>query len=190
MIAPLLFVLATNPSGIVGADLPVSMELVCRVQRAIRWKAPPMPEETCLAIAEVCMQTPVPRLLFAMAINESDLRPRATARTSTVVSDRGLLGIRCVLNDDGVCSVGPARGYTPEQLLDPKINIRVGFDILRAKRFNLRAYNGGTVERGYRGRIEALMRALEGRIVETPSKRIRGLARQIVNVVTTNPPTS
>jgi hypothetical protein len=186
MIPPLALLLALNPSNIAGADLPVSADLVCVVQDAIRWRTSKMPRATCVKLADAFNAKVTPRLLLAMAINESDLRPHVLARVSEHVSDRGLGGIRCA-EVDGVCANGPARGYTPTQLLNPVINIDLMDSVLRSKGYNLRLYNGGTKERGYRARIEALMRALDGEVVPVPSKRIQKLIRQITAAVATQP---
>ncbi len=186
MIAPLALLLAFNPSNIAGADLPVSADLVCTVQGAIRWRTPQMTQATCTKLAAAFNTKAVPRLLFAMAINESDLRPHVLARAGANVSDRGLGGIRCV-EVEGVCTNGSARGYTPAQLLNPVININLMDAVLRAKGYNLQYYNGGTKERGYRARIEALMYALDGKVVPVQSKRVQKLIRQIKAALAAQP---
>jgi hypothetical protein len=189
MIASLALLLAFNPSNIAGAYLPVSADLVCITQDAIRWRTAKMTRATCVKLADAFNGKATPRLLLAMAINESDLRPHVIARVSEHVSDRGLGGVRCV-ERDGVCANGPARGYTPTQLLDPVINIDLMNAVLRGKGYNLQAYNGGTKEHGYRARIEALLRALDGEAVPVQSRRVRKLIQQITAAVAVQPPLS
>lgn len=185
MIPVLALLLAVNPSDISGADLPVSADTVCRIEHAIRWKTPPMTDATCARIANALTATPTPRLLLAMFINESDLRPFVIAYVSETVSDRGLGGVRCVVGEKGKCINGPAREYTPTQLLDPVINIAVSNEILVQKGYNLRSYNGGIkAGLGYRARIEAIVGAIDGVVVPSKLKRIRKLTSKIVAVLT------
>jgi hypothetical protein len=169
------------------ATEPVSADLVCRVQNAIRWRSPAWAPSECATVAEELNATPEPRTSLAVAINESDLRPRAVAHARPGVYDVGLMGVRCVI-ERGRCSNGPARGLSIEQLKNPETNIRVAAQIMATKRAHfggdwLRAYNGGTAEHGYAGRIAALVAALGGVVVETKSARIRRLVERIVAAV-------
>jgi len=178
-----LLLLFFGPSGIPGDELPVSADRICQIQRAIRWKNPPMSEATCEKIAGALAKTATPNLLFAMMINESDIRPHTMLIASETVRDIGAIGIRCVLGARGKCVSGVAAGYTPAQLLDPVVNIALAEKTLVRKRYNLQHYNGGTREHGYQERIRAIMSALAGVLVPSKTPRMKKLTRRIVTVV-------
>jgi hypothetical protein len=166
------------------AEEQVTADLVCRVQSAIRHRSPAWAPAECTRVAAALNRTPEPRVSMAIAINESDLRPRVMVRVAENVYDGGLMGVRCVL-DGGRCTNGPARGLTLTQLKDPSTNIRVAAAIMASKRAihgadYLRAYNGGTREHGYGARIGAIAAALGGTVVRVDSRRVRELARRIV----------
>jgi hypothetical protein len=191
-----------------GDKTSVTSTLVCKVQHAIRWREAAWPTSTCKLLATAFNRTPAPILTMAIAILESDLRPRAISaetRPSTPKKtqvhgrskrapaaralpedmravDIGLMGIRCIFLRERKCLNGPARGLTVEQLKDPETNIAIGARILASKR-SLQHYNGGTSERGYAAKVYAVSSALEGLRVETKHRRIKKLIEQILTVL-------
>lgn len=170
------------------ADKPsITPALVCQVQNAIRHLSPAWGLDTCERVSAALNATPSPRTTLAIAVLESDLRPRAVAKARPGVRDVGLLGVRCVLSN-GRCTNGPARGHTVAELQDPVVNIRVASAIMVQKKLThgrhwLRGYNGGTRERGYAARVGAIEAALAGEVVRVKSARVRKLVRQIVPAV-------
>ncbi len=197
------------PADAAEADKPsVTPALVCQVQHAIRWREAAWPVVTCKQLATAFNHTLAPIQTMAIAVLESDLRPKAvspetrpampkkkrghgkkhSARASGAwpaearAVDVGLMGIRCVFVDKHKCINGLARGLTVEQLKDPATNIAIGTRILANKR-SLQHYNGGTTERGYAAKVMAIMAALEGLRVETKHRRIKKLIEQILAVV-------
>lgn len=174
----------------------VTPELVCNVKDAIRHRSPAWDREMCSRVAKAINETPRPRTTLAMAILESDLRPDVAVEAKAGTFDVGLLAVRCVLQpallpvdqSAGRCLVGPARGYTLDELKDPVVNIRVAAEIMAQKRERhgnawLSRYNGGTREHGYAGKVRAVAAALGGVRVGTRCKRVRKLIEQILAVV-------
>jgi hypothetical protein len=60
-----------------AAAAEVSGELVCTVQDAIRWRSPRWPAELCEQVALASGATVEPDLMVAVAVLESQMRPRA-----------------------------------------------------------------------------------------------------------------
>jgi soluble lytic murein transglycosylase-like protein len=165
----------------------ISGEVVCGVQYAIKHRNKAWAPERCEAVAAAVRATFAPQLVFAIAVNESDLRETATRRARQGVYDIGLMGVRCRLAA-GRCTNGPARGHTLADLQDPIINIQVGTRILeqkkrRSPRHYLRHYNGGTHNHGYAERVHAIRVALEGRRVHLDDPRVNKLTQQIVEAL-------
>jgi len=158
----------------------VTAELVCNVQDAIRWREPAWTSSRCDRIAAALNATPAPAVLLAVAINESDLRPRAIARHGDR-SDVGLLGIRCVHGKGHRCTNGPAAGLTIRSLMEPTTNIRVGAAVLASKA-SVEDWNGAGRD-GYATRIAAIVAALGGARVEVKNRRVRKLVEQIAAAV-------
>lgn len=186
---------------------PVDAATVCAVRAALhpvdRWDG-----DKCAAIATAMNTADDPVELLAMSVVESDVRPDSWARSSETVFDIGLLGIRCVLSKgvrgvlapgpalptqsrklpSGRCTNGPARGLTLRQLQDPVVNVRVAIALIARKKHHFgddwrRAYNGGTTENGYAGRVRVVRAAILGIERRTNDKRARGLARKILKEV-------
>jgi hypothetical protein len=179
--------------------------LLCKVKNAIRFRERAWTPWECARVAEALSATSNPRLLAAMAIAESDLRPDAIAHVRPGVADVGLLQVRCVylassaparatgaraaggpLLPAGRCQNGPARGYTLRQLQDPETNIRVAAAVLEEKGGQIGKYNGAT-NRSRRARYEqkiaAIEAALGGKVVPVKGKRLRKLVEQIADAV-------
>lgn len=86
-----------------------------------------------------------PALLLAVMINESDLNEKAVAEHKRdgklYAKDSGLMGIRCVVDDQGRCTNGGVKGRTWTSVMDPLTNIELGAREL------VRYRDGGGVER-------------------------------------------
>lgn len=71
-----------------------------------------------------------PALLLAVMINESDLNEKAFAEHERdgrlYAKDSGLMGIRCVVDDQGKCTNGGVKGRTWKSVMDPLTNIELG----------------------------------------------------------------
>ena len=178
----LAFLLTVTTPAIPTAQ--VTPELVCAAQDAIRYRTPRWVPTTCQAVAGALNATAAPLLILAIIINESDLRPQVYAKHAGGIVDVGLMGIRCHLAGDK-CTNWPVTGRTLQNLFDPAVNIEAGSRVLRRKQQQagkhfLRAYNGGSKDHGYADRIHAIVAALEGRVTESSSARIRKLILQLV----------
>ena len=201
-------VAATTPPRFAAGDAAsVSPEVVCAVQRAVRWREPAWSPRECARVASALDATPTPRLLAAVVSNESDWRQRAILRVRPGVYDVGLAGVRCVLPGAGAgengsptasptttrtqlprgrCTNGPARGFTIRQLQDPATNVRVAAEVLAGKGGDLGSYNGATTRKKrvrYAGKVSALVSALGGVEVPVRGRRLRELVRKVVSAV-------
>ena len=179
---------------------PVTPELVCQVQHAIRWRAAAWPDWMCLRVSEAINAAAEKTdqradLILAIAINESDMRPGVerwygrdeSGRRSPVpmsFGDFGLMGIRCHLGADMICDNGFLRGWKYPAAMQIENNVLIGARILAAKP-KLNDYNGG---HGYAERIYAITAALGGVRVHVESKRVRKLIGQILAAL--SPPVS
>lgn len=147
-----------------GQD-PCFVETICQIQHAIRWKEPAWSHEFCERVEQGIRLAALKydidgRQLAAMALNESDFRPRAerahregrpgapgpdnptttggeTAEATGASSaerprvvDVGLMGVTCVIGKHGLCTNKFVRGLTPEKLKDPVLNLEIGAKIL------------------------------------------------------------
>ena len=166
--------------------------LVCGVQHAIRWREEPWAETQCQARARNFAASGKrwgfePSLLFAIAINESDLRAKV-ARPDRGALDLGLMAVRCRVGRGGRCTNKPVKGMTPAQVMRPATNIEKGAEILATLHGgDLSGYNGGpnAREHGYPRKVGAILSALGGVEVKVKGSRLRKLVRQIVAAVTT-----
>ena len=185
----------------------VSPEVVCAVQRAVRWREAPWPPRECARVAAALDATATPRLLAAVVSNESDWREGAILKVRPGVYDVGLAGVRCVLPGAGAeatgaspasspttstrtprgrCTNGPARGLTIRQLMDPATNVRVAAEVLTEKNGDLGRFNGATTPRKrerYATKVAALVSALGGVEVPVRGRRLRELVRKIATAV-------
>jgi len=166
---------------------PISGDLVCRVQHAIRHRNPAWTADMCARVAEAVNATFDPYLVLAVGVNESDLRELALRKARRGVYDTGLMGIRCRLAR-GRCTNWPVRGRRLGELLDPVVSIQAGEQLLKRKRQQdprhwLRHYNGGTVEHGYAARVAATKSALRGRRFLVDSEAVNKRTRQIVQAL-------
>lgn len=111
----------------------VSASLVCQVQEAIRHQRQSWDRGKCKQVAAAMNQTLHPRMTLAIAILESRLRPDAFVDVRPGVADVGLMGVRCVLGEEGQCSNGPAKGITIDELKDAVTNVQVAGEIMKQK---------------------------------------------------------
>jgi hypothetical protein len=211
MISTFLFLLATAeiaPSPYARIEPDFTSELICSIQHQIRFQEKAWEPWFCLrvhaAFTKAAAETKQPiRTLFAIAINESDLRlgakrstypmkfSRAADGTPLVedkwvgsVHDGGLMGVRCRIGKDGLCSNDLIKGWKMLQVFALENNIMLGAKILATKK-SLQHYNGGTKEHGYQARIDAILAAMAGAEVKISGKRMKKLVKQIVNGVST-----
>jgi soluble lytic murein transglycosylase-like protein len=187
----LFLVCAVTPRCAHGEEL-VTPSLVCATQHAIRWRDAAWTERQCEARAREFVASGKrwsfePAQLFAMAINESDLRTEAMSVDRGAV-DVGLMAVRCkrAPSPDWRCTNKPVRGLYVAQLMRPAVNIDMGARILATLHHgSLASYNGGpnAREHGYPEKVGAIMAALGGVEVRVSGKRMRKLVRQIVAAV-------
>jgi len=141
-------------------------------------------------------ETREPATMLAIAVLESDLRPRAVAKHTrasdgTTVVDVGLCGVRCVVGPDGRCTNEPVRGLTAAKLEDPILNVLAAAMVLQLKRATLgrralAGYNGDVDgSNRYGESVRAIVAALGGTIEVSHVKkpRVRRLARLIAAAV-------
>jgi Transglycosylase SLT domain len=167
-------------------EAAINPALVCRVQHAILWQEPPWTARECEARAFDFAGAAdhwdlSPAVLFAIAINESDLRTKV-ARPDRGALDLGLMAVRCRLGPDGRCTNKPVKEMTPAQVMRPAVNIEKGAEILATLHAgNLASYNGGpnAREHGYPDKIRAILAALVGVEGRVKGKRLRELVRRI-----------
>jgi hypothetical protein len=184
---------------------PLTSEKVCQVQNAVRFQAKAWEPWMCLRVAtafeRAAQETSQdPFTLFAIAINESDLRPEVSRDIYPAPTDReiyplvgsihdgGLMGIRCRIGADFRCSNGLAKGLKWPQTMHLETNVMLGAKILAASG-NLRAYNGASEQseakrrKGkrmtYAEKIGAIQSALQGTAVPVKGPRMRELVRRI-----------
>lgn len=184
------YLLAQSGVSPVGSShAEVTPELVCVVKAALspprsrgvrhrrRWSA-----RKCERVAAALRTSDRPAELFAICINESDLRERATVWVTPWKVDAGLCGVRCLLGADGRCTNGHVRGKSLSDLYDPSVNAAVAAQILADKGTASR-YAGETIDRGYGSRVKVLVSALRGIRVETKSSRLRNHASKILRAL-------
>jgi hypothetical protein len=181
--------------GLAPPEPAINPAMVCRVQHAILWQEQPWTPQACEARADDFTASghhwgfPA-RVLFAIAINESDLRTKV-ARPDRGALDLGLMAVRCKVGQDGHCTNKPVKGLTPAQVMRPAVNIEKGAEILATLHGgDLASYNGGphAREHGYPEKIRAILSALVGVEVKVKGRRMRELVRRIARVV--RPPES
>lgn len=155
----------------------VSPDLVCHIQAALK-RPPRWDAMLCGRVAKEMNKTPRPRVSLAIAILESHLRPGVSVTVRPGVSDVGLMGIRCVQDEEGACTVGPAKGHTLDDLKDPVVSVRVAGEIMRSKQATmgrrwLCGYGGASGKRRicpYSRTVMAMEAALRGK---RPAEGIR-----------------
>ena len=166
----------------------VTPDRVCAIQHAIRWHHAEWPDWQCLrvseainAAAEKTGQRPV--TLLAIAVTESDLRPNVEHWYGDIApgtsGDLGLMGVRCKLGPNMLCSNGVLRGWKYPAAMRIEANVMLAARILASKP-TLNDYNGG---KGYAERIRAIAAAIMGVRVPVASKRVRKLIGQIVGAI-------
>lgn len=160
-----------------AAESDVTPALVCSVQSAIRHKSPAWPAEKCARVAAALNVTSAPRTILAIAINESDLRERATAWHGETVVDAGLVGLRCLL-DHGRCTNGVVKGYRVADLQSAETSIRLANVLLVSLGGDVQGWNRAS--KGYSARVRAIESALDGRRVSTKSRRVNDLVGKIL----------
>jgi hypothetical protein len=111
--------------------------LLCELKDEVRWRTPRWDRPTCARIADAVLTSArqyklSPALLMAVMLNESDLDEKASIRYlrdgEVYAKDGGLMGIRCVFDDDGSnrCANGHVRGLPFRTLMDPTRNVELG----------------------------------------------------------------
>ena len=195
-VALLLFNAANGYAALDSAQpaepVAVTPALVCSVQHAIRWKDAAWTDQQCAARAREFTASGKrwgfkPAQLFAMAINESDLRTEAR-RIDRGAVDVGLMAVRChqAPAPDYRCTNKPVRGLYVPQLMRPATNIDMGARILETLHHgSMAGYNGGpnAREHGYPEKVAAIMAALGGVEMRVSGKRMRKLVRTISEAV-------
>jgi hypothetical protein len=190
-------VVLTLPSPAAAADdIAVTPALVATVQNAIRWRVPAWERDVVDEVASAVNETREPATLLAMAVLESDMRPRALAKRrrpsdGATVVDVGLCGVACVLGPDGRCTNEPVRGLTTAKLQDPILNVLAAAQVLEHKRAVLgrRALGGYNGDRDgsnrYGESVRAIVAAFGGvvDVAKVKKRRIRELARLIATAV-------
>lgn len=190
MLGPAAVTLLLMASAVGGDRQRVVMtgELVCGVKDALGPRQPSRirrhqwSSRRCERVAAALREATDPVELFAVCINESDLRERAVAWVSPEKGDAGLCGVRCVLGDDGRCTNGFVKGMSLESLYDPVTNVLVAAEILAAKGSTSR-YAGETVDRGYSFRVGVIAAALSGVLKKVRGRRLRDHVERIVMAV-------
>ena len=193
--ALLLSLCGPGAVGLAPVEPAINPALVCRVQRAIRWQEEPWTAKQCEDQAFYFGEAGdhwnlSPAVLFAIAINESDLRTKVV-RPDRGALDLGLMAVRCKVGPLGRCTNKPVKGLTPAQVMRPAVNIEKGAEILATLHGgDLASYNGGphAREHGYPEKIRAILSALVGVEVKVKGRRMRELVRRIARVV--RPPES
>jgi hypothetical protein len=194
------FFLAVTQPAAPTPSVAITSDLVCTVQHAIRWRTSAWQPWMCVRVSDAVNAAAVATgvradTLLAIAINESDLRPGVEHwhRTLTflpgghyyengvgpgVVGDLGLMGTRCKLGPDMLCSNGLLKGWKYPAAMQIEANILLGAKILATNGW--RGYNAG---KGYEDRVCAIRSALGGVRVKTSASRIRKLISQILEAV-------
>jgi hypothetical protein len=195
------FLLTTaGQSTIPTPSIVITSELVCTVQHAIRWRAAAWQPWMCVRVSDAVNAAAKATdlrsdTLLAIAINESDLRPwaahwhrawtflpgdqyYANAVGPGAVGDLGLMGTRCKLGPDMLCSNGLLKGWKYPAAMQIENNIMLGARILASA--GKRGYNAGV---GYWDRIDVIRAALGGEVRKTKSVRVRELIRQITEAL-------
>jgi hypothetical protein len=110
---------------------------LCALKNEVRWRTPRWDGPTCARVADAVLAASAkyqlsPALLLAVMLNESDLDEKAAIpyrRDGAIYAkDGGLMGIRCVFDDDaaGRCGNGHVRGLAFRTLMDPAHNVELG----------------------------------------------------------------
>lgn len=108
---------------------------VCNLKNRVRWRTPAWTPDVCRRIADGVLTSArrhdvPPALVLAVMLNESDLNEnayRASLRNGEVYAkDSGLMGIRCVLDEQQRCTNGSVRGMAWKEVMDPLTNIDLG----------------------------------------------------------------
>jgi Transglycosylase SLT domain len=122
---------------------------ICKLKERIRYGKDPWSPELCATIAKGMIESGEkydlhPALILAVAIAESDLDDKASRTThkngAVFARDGGLMGLRCLINDKGLCTNSLVRGMHWKDLLNPLTNIATGSQMLAHYR------DGGAIE--------------------------------------------
>jgi hypothetical protein len=177
-------------------EVAVTPALVATVQNAVRWRAPAWDRQTVEAVTAAVHDTREPATILAMAVLESDMRPRAQAKRrrpsdGATVVDVGLCGVACVLGPGGRCTNQLVQGLTVDDLKKPKVNVRAAARVLQRKRAvlgrrALAGYNGDPDgSNRYGASVRAIVAAFGGavEVAKVKRRRVRELARLIAAAV-------
>jgi hypothetical protein len=105
------------------------------LKNRVRWRTAAWSPSYCHLIARGILSSAQkhdvpPTLLLALMINESDMNEKAVATTMrngrTYAKDSGLMGIRCLVDEQGRCTNGHVRGIFWKNVMDPLTNIDLG----------------------------------------------------------------
>jgi hypothetical protein len=186
MVTLLALVLYTAPVHLTTPVILITSDHVCKVQKSIRHKNVIWSAKLCKKIADAYNSTFAPWHMFAISINESDMRYNVHYRAGKHKVDVGLTGVRCFLNRYGRCTNWPVKNWTISDLKNPVKNIEAGAKILKQKLDSygapafLHRYNGSSRENGYTKKINVIFHALHGTLVKTEDVRVRKLASSII----------
>jgi hypothetical protein len=183
----------SSPEAPVRSEPHVSSPLVCAAQNAVRGKRPTWSVDLCRRLAFVLNGTARPRTLLAMAVIESDLTVRALSPMKRKaggerVRDVGLLGIRCLLDQQGRCRNFPVgkEFLSIQELFYPEVNVLLANHLIRRKIAACGShwpdcYNGNPSGSNHYGeQISVLSAALVGRKAPGGSARVRQLAKRLL----------
>lgn len=155
---------------LLGGDLGITPSFVCDLRQVVAKRRPSWTGAECKQVARACAETKRPRRMLAMMILESGMWEKAEVTVSPTVRDEGLMQVRCVLGDDGICKNGLLAGYSPEDLQDVNTNLQVALTIMAEKE---RLYGKAWVERyggctrkrpcSYARKVRIMEEALAGR---------------------------
>ena len=174
---------------VIPANAPPSVvtpELICKVKNSIRYRTPAWPDWYCGRVStalntEATATGKDPVVLASIGVVESDFRPNAhhwygSSPVPGACGDLGLMGVRCCLGPDMLCSNSLVKGWKYPAVLKLENNIMLGAKILAATP-TLNDYNGG---KGYSEKVYAVAGAFVGIRTKSPVKRIRKLIHQIL----------
>jgi len=119
-------------SATAGPSVSCMASTICEVKERVRWRTPAWKPAFCEEIARAVLESSKryaipPPLILAVMINESDMNEKAFRTTmksgSLYAKDGGLMGIRCIVDEQGRCTNGFVRGLTWKEVMDPVTNI-------------------------------------------------------------------
>lgn len=170
------------------------VERMCELKEMIRWRTPRWTMDMCRRVGNAVLAeertSGLPReLILAVMINESDMNDKATRpyydeKGKLKSWDGGLMGVRCIVDKDGLSCTNYMKKVTWKALLIPEVNIKLAVrkmvaarDLHQCKHTDhpwFAHYNWGVkvirtgIPRSYPQRIAVLWKALAEAGGETP----------------------